>query len=396
MIIKKYFSSIKQEETLMKNAVFMFSTGIVSAIFSMLSSIIFSRFLGPSGYGLFKIAISLASTAAYSLDLGIRHLIPRYIAEFEGKKQPENIAHLLKRTLAIKAIGAIFILILTWFFSQSISQIFFQSKDLEILLWPTMLVFVVIFLDLTVPILIGYQNFKLVAVASILVPFSHIIIGIPLVYILGIKGLLFAAAVAFIAGSIPGIRFIIKKAKRGTKINSFNFKNAVINYSIPAYFSSIPSYIYIVIIPILSLFYNQQQVGYYSLSLSFYTAAQLIPTTLANVMFPKVAQLHSRNKKVAAYQTFKRLLIIYTPVAICGSIFSIPAIHPVVRLLVPAFLPATKIIIVQVIASFLMGYITIAIFYVTAINKLKIAAILNWILSISFGTLAYYLTSLTK
>lgn len=374
----------------------MFSTGVVSAIFSISSNLIFSRFLGPSGYGLFKIAISLAATAAYLLDVGIKYLIPRYIAEFEAKKQPENIAHLLEKTLLIKAIIAIIILIIAWFFSQSISQVFFHSRDLEILVWPTMLVFVIIFLDLTVPILIGYQNFKLIALASILVPFAHIVFGLLLVYILGIRGLLLAAALAFITGSIPGIRYIIKKVKRGAKLRSFSYKSAYFNYSLPAYFSSIPTYIYLVIIPILSLFYTQKQVGYYSFSLSFFTAAQLFSLTLAGVMFPKVAQLNSRNKTAAAFQTFKRLLVIYTPLAICGSILSIPLIEPIVRLLAPAFLPATKIIIIQVITSFVMGYFFITVFYLTAVNKLKMAAILNWILSISFGSLAYYLTGLTK
>jgi len=396
VIIKTYISEIKKEKQLIKNATFMFSTSIVSAFFSILSTLIFSRFLGPSGYGLFKIAMGLATTAAYLLDVGVKYLIPRYIAEFESKKQPENIAHLLEKTLLIKAVIAIIILIITWFFSQSISQIFFHSKDLEILVWPSMLVFIIIFLDLTVPILIGYQNFKLIALSSILVPFAHIIFGLPLVYILGIRGLLIAAFLAFISGSIPALRFIIKKAKRGTAPRSFSYKNAIINYSLPAYFSNIPTYIYIVIIPLLSLFYTQKQVGYYSFSLSFFTATQLFPLTIANVMFPKIAQLNSRNKTTVAFRTYKRLLLIYTPIAVFGSIFCIPITEPIIRLLVPAFLPATKIIVIQIIASFAMGYIFISVYYVTAINKLKLATILNWILSISFGALAYYLTGMTK
>ncbi len=374
----------------------MFSTGVISAVASIISTLIFSRFLGPSGYGLFKIAMGLATTAAYILDIGVKFLIPRYIAEFEAKKQPENIAHLLKKTLLIKAIIAIFVLIIAWFFSQSISQIFFHSADMEILVWPTIIVFIVVFLDLILPILIGYQNFKLIALTTFLVPLTHIVFGLPLVYFFGIRGLLLAASFAFISGSIPALRFIIKKAKRGTAIKSFSYKNAYINYSLPAYFSSIPTYINIIIIPFLSLFYTQKQVGYYSFSLSFYSAAQVISLTLSNVMFPKVAQLNSRNKTTAAFKTYKSLLIIYTPIAISLSVLCIPTVDPVIRLLAPAFLPSTKIIIIQTISSFIMGYFVITIFYVTAINKLKIATILNWITSLSFGTLAYYLTGSIK
>lgn len=396
MIVNTFISNLKKEKKLIKNATFLFSTSIVSAFFSILSTLIFSRFLGPSGYGLFKIAMGLATTAAYILDIGVKFLLPRYIAEFEAKKQPENIAHLLEKTLLIKASIAIFVLVIAWFFSQSISQIFFHSRDMEILVWPTLIVFIVIFLDLIIPILIGYQNFKLVALTSILVPLNHIIFGLPLVYFLGIRGLLIAASLAFISGSVPAIRFIIKKVKRGTQIRSFSYKSAYINYSLPAYFSSIPTYISVIVIPFLSLFYTQKQVGYYSFSLSFYSAAQVISLTLANVMFPKVAQLNSRNKTTAAFKTYKSLLIIYTPIAIGLSLICIPTAEPFVRLIAPAFLPTAKIIIIQTIASFAMGYLVITIFYVTAINKLKIATILNWVASISFGTLAYYLTGSMK
>lgn len=374
----------------------MFSTGVISAIFALLSNIIFSRFLGPSGYGLFKIAMGLASTAAYLLDIGVKFLLPRYIAEFEAKKQPENIAHLLEKTLLIKAVIAIVVLIFAWFFSASISQIFFHSTDLEILVWPTIIVFIVIFLDLIIPVLIGYQNFKLIALTSILVPINHIIFGLPLVYIFGVQGLLIAASLAFITGSIPAIRFIIKKAKRGTTLKNFSYKSAYINYSLPAYFSSIPTYINFVITPFLSLFYSKEQIGYYSFSLSFFTAAQVIPLTLSSVMFPKVAQLHASNKSKSAFKTFKRLLIIYTPIAVCGSIICIPATEPIVRILAPAFLKSTTIIIVQTIASFALGYLIITVNYMTAINKLRFATILNWIISISFGSLAYYLTGQIK
>lgn len=374
----------------------MFSTSIVSAFFSILSTLIFSRFLGPSGYGLVKIAMGLATTAAYILDIGVKFLLPRYIAEFEAKKQPENIAHLLEKTLLIKASIAIFVLVTAWFFSQSISQIFFHSRDMEILVWPTLIVFIVIFLDLIIPILIGYQNFKLVSLTSILVPIAHIIFGLPFVYFLGIRGLLLATSFAFISGSVPAIRFIIKKVKRGTQLRSFSYKSAYINYSLPAYFSSIPTYISVIVIPFLSLFYTQKQVGYYSFSLSFYSAAQVISLTLSNVMFPKVAQLNSRNKTTAAFKTYKSLLIIYTPIAIGLSLICIPTAEPFVRLIAPAFLPTAKIIIIQTIASFAMGYLVITIFYVTAINKLKIATILNWVASISFGALAYYLTGSMK
>ena len=396
MVINNLVSILQKEKGVIKNSLFLFSTGILSAAISTTSNIIFSRFFGPAGFGIFKTSIGLASTVAYTLDFGTKYFLPRFIAEFEGKREAGNITYLIARTLILKAIVTILVLILSWIFSYQVAKSFFHGQSQIILVWPTMLLFTIIFLDVTTPILLGYQNFKLLALTSILVPFSYIIFGLPLAYIFGIKGGLVGASIAFLVGSVPAIRYILKRVVRKTHNKSFNFRSTFINYSIPAYIANVPSYISIAIIPILSLFFTQRQVGFYSLSLSFYTAAQLIPVTLSNVMFPKVAQLHSQQKADQAYGTFKRLVLIYTPFVVVGIIVIIPITEPLIRLLIPQFLPATKIIIIQTIAALLFGYFAIVVNYVTAIDRLRIATVVNWILSILFLILAFYVTGLAK
>jgi len=396
VVINNLVSILQKEKGVIKNSLFLFSTGILSAAISTTSNIIFSRFFGPAGFGIFKTSIGLASTVAYTLDFGTKYFLPRFIAEFEGKREAGNITYLIARTLILKAIVTILVLILSWIFSYQVAKSFFHGQSQIILVWPTMLLFTIIFLDVTTPILLGYQNFKLLALTSILVPFSYIIFGLPLAYIFGIKGGLVGASIAFLVGSVPAIRYILKRVVRKTHNKSFNFRSTFINYSIPAYIANVPSYISIAIIPILSLFFTQRQVGFYSLSLSFYTAAQLIPVTLSNVMFPKVAQLHSQQKADQAYGTFKRLVLIYTPFVVVGIIVIIPITEPLIRLLIPQFLPATKIIIIQTIAALLFGYFAIVVNYVTAIDRLRIATVVNWILSILFLILAFYVTGLAK
>ena len=119
-------------------------------------------------------------------------------------------------------------------------------------------------------------------------------------------------------------------------------------------------------------------------------------SSIGNVMFPKVAQLHSQQKADQAYGTFKRLILIYTPFVVVGIIVIIPVTEPLIRLLIPQFLPATKIIIVQTITALFFGYFAIGVNYATAAGKLRIATILNWFLSLIFLILAFYLTGSTK
>ena len=396
MFINQFKDSFKQEWSLIKSSSFLVSSGIISGLIATIFSIFLSRIFGPANFGIYKTAVAIAATAAYLLDLGIKYLLPRYIAEFERKAQSHNIADIIEKTFAFKGIIATAVLLSFWFFGPKIALIFFHSPDQTTLIWPIMILFTVIFFDISAPILLGFQNFKLIALSSVLIPLLHLLFGISLTFAFGIKGALIGTALAFIVGNIPAIKFIFKKSLRTKKIRTFAFGAALKEYSIPAYFANIPTYVTILIIPLLSIFYQQTSIGFYSFSLSFYIAAQMVPVSLANVMFPKIAQLNGRKRHREAFETFKRINIIYTPFVIIGSLAIIPLAHPIVKHLVPDFLPAVNMIKVQTISALFLGYFSIATNYAIASNKLKMATYLNWVLSIIFVVLAFYVISLSK
>lgn len=395
MLIDNYLSALVKEKEIVKNSLFIFLSGLLSAGFSMTSTILFSRFFGPTNFGLYVTAFSLAATLAYLMDLGIIYLLPRYIAEFEKNKKPENTVHLIEKTLILKGITTFFILILFWIFGLQISQTFFHDPKQLIIIVPTMSLFVIIFLNITIPILQGFQNFKLISLTAILIPFFNVAIGLPLGFFFGVKAALAGAAVAFILGSLPAFLFILNKVSRKrSQFRDFSFKKIFVTYSLPAYFSNVPTYSFIFIVPLLSLFFSQKRIGFYSFSLSFYTAALLISVSLGNVMFPKIAQLKSQNKELHGFETLKRLFLIYTPVVIIGSLLSIFLTRPIVAFLVPSFQEASKIAIIQTIAALLIGYFVISINFVIASGRLKLAAIMNWTISIIFVIFSFYLTNL--
>lgn len=396
MLISKFIDSLKQEGTLIKNSTFLVICGVMSGLIATIFSIFFSRFFGPTYFGIYKSAIAIASTAAFFLDLGIKYLLPRYIAEFENKNQPHNIADIIEKTFAFKGFLAIFVLLSFWLMGPKIALIFFHSQDQTTLIWPIMIVFTVIFFDITAPILLGFQNFKLLAISTLLIPIMHLIIAIPLSLAFGIKGALIGTALAFIAGNIPAIKYILSKKLRTKRIKTFAFKVALKEYSIPAYLASVPTYVTILIIPLLSIFYQQRIIGFYSFSLSFYIAAQLVPICLASVMFPRIAELNGRKKYIEALETFKRLNIIYTPFVIIGSLAIIVLAHPIVKYLVPDFLPAVNMIKAQTISALILGYFAIAVNYAIASKKLKMASYLNWIVSITFVILSFFVINLAK
>lgn len=395
MNFDNFRSHALKEKKILKGTFFIVSTGILSSVFSTITNIVFSRFFGPSGFGLYKTSLGLAGTAAYLIDFGMKYLLPKYIPELEDNKNRQTI-NLIKPAVFLKIGITLLFLIIFFIFRQEISRIFFDSRENLSLITLTAILFSVISLDLTLPVLFGFQNFKLVAVTSLLVPILHIVFGLSLIFKYGVNGAIFAAILAFIFAALPAIIFIIKKLGKEPKVNNFKFKNAFLSYGLPAYFINFPTYITIFIIPLLSVFFTQKQVGFYGLSLSFYTAAQMVPVTLGNAMFPKVAKLYSQSKEKEAFATFKSLLLIYTPFVVLGALLALPLIKPLLSLLIPSFLPAHKIITIQIVAAFLFGYLAMASNYVTAIGKLKSATLINWFLSSLFLILAFFLTGLTE
>ncbi|MGI8462504.1 MAG: oligosaccharide flippase family protein [Solirubrobacterales bacterium] len=98
-------------DSVARNAAFAFASQMATAAFTGIVTVFLVRELGPSGYGVFALALGFASIALLPADFGITQSAARFIAERRG--DTEAVADVLVNALRIKlALTSAFAVIL--------------------------------------------------------------------------------------------------------------------------------------------------------------------------------------------------------------------------------------------------------------------------------------------
>jgi O-antigen/teichoic acid export membrane protein len=93
-----------QADSIRRNAVFALGMKLSGAFFTGVLTLYLVRALNPSGYGVFTLAVSIASLALLLSDFGISASTSRFVAERRGESV--GIAHILGDALSLKLAGA--------------------------------------------------------------------------------------------------------------------------------------------------------------------------------------------------------------------------------------------------------------------------------------------------
>ena len=91
-------------DSISRNTAFAFATQLTSAAFTAGVTLYLVRALGPSGYGVFALAVAIGAMLVLLADLGVTQSAERFIAE--RRSQPGAVAALLGDALRLKLIAA--------------------------------------------------------------------------------------------------------------------------------------------------------------------------------------------------------------------------------------------------------------------------------------------------
>ena len=207
----------------------------------------------------------------------------------------------------------------------------------------------------------------------------------------GIFYLLLGWGLGYFIGNIFALRFFLKK-KLSTK-KKFDVKRIFKTFSLPLHVVYIINSIYFVIVPILSVFFSQEAIGYFSFAFLFYFATMLIPNALSFVVMPKVSEMHGMNKLGDAKRLLSRVFLMYTPIVILGVIFVLLASDLLFSMFFQNYLQSVVFFKAVVIMGFLFGYNVIYTYYLQGVGRIKrfalFAIIQNIILlAVSFALLS--------
>lgn len=394
-MIKKILKILSEEKSLLKNSISILSSTAIGGIFSAATTVLLARIFAPHDFGIFKTLTSFYGFFIYFFDFGFQNTLIKYISQYKANGEYEKIRHLIQNLFFFRLLILLPIIVGSLIFKDEIARTFLGNKNLSYLIYPGIIFAIITFSDITRPIIIGMQNFRLISFINIIVPLAGLLILIPTAVYLGLPYAIIAAGIIYLIGSVISIAFLIKIGLHfRAKISLIRWPNLIISYGLPSYFSALPSYIFLAIIPFLSLFFNQTIIGYYAFSLSFYTLAMIIPVSISQILFPKISSLAAKNRK-KALQTFKNVIFLYTFVAILEIIMIILFTKTFVSIFSPNFLPAVSLVIILVSTAAMLGIFTLLIAYFTARHKLKIAFALNIILALIFVFVSFAAIKLT-
>jgi O-antigen/teichoic acid export membrane protein len=117
-------------DSITRNAAFALASQIATASFTALLTIVLVRVLGPEDYGVFALAISVASLVFLPADFGISQSTARFVAEHRGER--DRVAEVMADGLKLKFISSGVICLILFALAEPIANAY-NAPDLT---WP--------------------------------------------------------------------------------------------------------------------------------------------------------------------------------------------------------------------------------------------------------------------
>jgi O-antigen/teichoic acid export membrane protein len=185
------------------------SGNVVGTIISAIALIIFSRFMGPTEFGLFSAAFALMQIMIKLVDLGVNTAAERSIARAHSQSA-SRADRLIRVTFWLKLVSFSFFLSVGWFAAPLISHSFLHINDVRLIHSAIALSLGTIIFDYTTLVFQATHQFSVVARMTIAQAFGKLFFGILLWW----QGMLSAGLGLLVYGLMPGVGALWAWTKR--------------------------------------------------------------------------------------------------------------------------------------------------------------------------------------
>ncbi len=355
---------------------------ILSKILSYGYRIIVARGLGPEIYGIFSLAVIVASWLIILFKFGFTGGIARFIPFYIGKKNPEKARFVYKTSVAILSVSGIVAGILLFLFSEEIAVGIFNNLELTHFLKIFAIVVPLnIILDAMLSFLlacerIGWHSF----IYNILQNFVKVI-SLGLLILIGLKAdaILFSYLISVIISLIVAYFVSVKilKSLSNKFISGKEKKNIfkdLFSYSWPLLFFGFTWQLFhwtdTLMIGYLQ---NAEQVGFYNAAVPIATLFNFTSALFIQLFFPLITKEYSKGKieviKQLSKQVGKWIFLINLPILILFAIF--PEFF--IRVLFGGqYLSAVSSLRILLIGTFVNSIFIISDRIITMLGKTKI------------------------
>jgi O-antigen/teichoic acid export membrane protein len=366
--------------------------------FSLVTSVLIARILGPEGRGLYAVATAVGALGVQFGNMGLHSSNTYFVA-----KNRTLLPSLLGNTIMVSfCLGG-----LLAGFAWAIFSLMPEISPLKGFLLPLALSWIPVGLMyfLLQSLLIGvkeirtynkieaFNGFVFIVLIFVLIFIKNI--TVESVYVANLVGLI--VSVLFI---LWGLRLLIDKFP----VPSMRLFFENIRYGIKAYLAAFFAFI-VLRIDLLMVKYilGAKEAGYYSVAASMADLVYLLPTTVGMIIFPHLSEMENdRDRWIYARRVVSYLALTLAVVIALAMILA----KPFVRLLFgQAFLPAVPAFIILGVAIFFYGVNNILSIFLAsiafpwfAVNIWIVVAILNILMNLymieAFGIIGASLSSL--
>lgn len=372
-------NSLFSGKELFLNSGMIFSAGFLGALFLFASNLFLSRHFGPEIFGNYKTIVSLFVFLPLLVDFGAGPTLTKYIAEFLARKEDGKINKLVRFFFKVKGLSLFTLVVIIYVFRADFSIAFLKDPALSYLVVPGLVLSFFILFEITKPVILGFQNFKLFSFSNFLTTASIGIGTVALGYYYGVYYAILGWSLGYFVGNLPNLWFILKKrflSRSGAKLD---VSQIVRKYSFPMYGMGLLNMSSVLIIPVLSLFFPQKLIGYFGFAWIFYSGIMLIPAAFAQVLFPKVSEFEA--KKLDAKTYIASVFGAYTFIAVIGVLAMYFFSSHIISFVSIDYLPGLLIFKWLTVAGFVLGYLLIYANYLNAKQEIKKAACISFLMN---------------
>ncbi len=376
---------------LAKTGGIIFTATLISNLILFLANLLIASQLGAVNFGVFKTVLYLFSFLPLLIEFGVNASLTKYISEF-GSKNKEKIGYLVNWFLKLKITSYLVLILIIFLLREQISIIFLKDTSLTYIISAGILLVSLTFFSVFQFIVQGFQKFKLYALAQFLNLSSSSILGV-LLSPLGIFYIILGWSLGPLIGNLFNIKFFFRN-KILKKTKEFDVKSKFLKFSIPIYLTNIIIGLSNAIVPLLSLFFSQEKIGYFSFAFIFYSAALLIPMSLSVIVFPKVSELNGLKRHRDAKNILIKAFKLYALVAIIGIILVFLISDWFFATFFSTYMESIFIFKILTIIGLVFGFNIIYVYYLQGLGRVKRFALLVLIQNILLITISFILLNL--
>jgi O-antigen/teichoic acid export membrane protein len=368
---KPIFSILKGD--LARSGGVIFLASLSANIILFFANIFIADQLGAVDFGVFKVISYLFTFLPILIDFGASSTMTKYISEFKGRSK-EKIGYLINWFLKIRILSFSVLIAVILIFNEQISLLFLKDASLSYLLLPGVLILSMSFFTVFQYIVLGFHKFKMFALSQFLTFTTSGVLGV-LLSQFGIFYALLGWSFGFLVGNLLNLKFFFSE-RIAKKSKEFDVSKIFVKFSLPVQFVWILTNLFGIVIPVLSLFFSQEAIGYFSFAYLFYFATLLIPTAVSSVVFPKVSELNGFKRYKDARNVKEKAFLLYIPVVLIGLVFAILASDWLFATFFETYLSSLFSFKILVSFGLLSGFIMIYANYLQGLGRVRRFALL--------------------